>query len=293
MRTITVCHYKGGTGKTTFCVTMSQALATAGYRVLAVDMDAHQNHLSAALGGAEREQPSLRASRGCASGILEQIIRKNAAPNLDVVALSTEWCDRRTTDPFHLKKRFRFFNLESVYDFVVIDTPPGMGHVQEISLRAADQVCIPTDLSALSLLSLHKVMAAANLGSNCKIVPIAPRETNQCRESLVALRKRYPGSVASFSIPCDEGFPLCVLPGAAPFYSLVSQKVALQCGRLAGNLFLVDQKKMENAIDKVYSMRKVDPLDSVVFPVEDAPCPNQAAFESPYPLQALQSVPAA
>jgi chromosome partitioning protein len=286
MRTITVCHFKGGTGKTTFCVTMSQALATAGYRVLAVDMDVHQNHLSAALGGVEREQPSLRASKGCASGILEQIIRKNAAPNLDVVALSTEWCDRRTTDPFHLKKRFRFFNLESAYDFVVIDTPPGMGHVQEISLHAANQVCIPTDLSALSLLSLHKFMGT-NPGANCKIVPIAPRETSQTRVSLAALRKQYPGSVASYSIPFDEEFPLCVLPGAAPFYALVSQKTVSACARLAADLFLVDYKRMEIELDKACSGRRMEPVRSIMFPAADGPYPPQA----PCLLQAQHSVP--
>ncbi len=249
MKTVTLFHYKGGTGKTALGLMMCRLLALAGYRVLAVDMDSCQNHLSDAMGGAEREEPSLRTSKVCASGILERVIRKNAAPNLDAAALSTAWCDRGTSDPEHLRKRFRFFNLEAAYDFVIIDTPPGMGRVQEISLRAADEICVPTDLCMPSLRSLEKLSSALGSKMKWKIVPNYLRELPNPAGPLAALQKRYPGRVVPFSIPYDEGFSSCLIPGETPFFSRVRHETAAQCCRLAAELFPVDLKKMETAVD--------------------------------------------
>jgi len=249
MKTVTLFHYKGGIGKTTLGLVMCRLLALAGYRVLAVDMDTCQNHLSGALGGAEREEPSLRTSKACASGILERVIRKNAAPNLDVAALSTAWCDRGTSDPEHLRKRFRFFNLEAVYDFVIIDTPPGMGRVQEISIHAADEICVPTDLSMPSLRSLEKLLSALGSKMKLKIVPNFLLESPGSAGPLDALQKRYPGRVVPLSIPHDQGFSSCLVPGETLFFSRIRRETAALCGRLAAELFPVDLKRMENAVD--------------------------------------------
>ncbi len=265
MKTITAMHFKGGTGKTTFCVMLSHLLAAAGFRVLAVDMDRHQNHLSTALGGVRQEQPLLRNSKVCASGILQQIVRRNAAPNLDVVALSAEWCDRKTVDPYHLKKRFRFFNLESFYDFVIIDTPPGMGNLQEISIPVADCVCIPTDLSALSLASLKEFVKSLDAAADYKIVPNLHGEYAACRASLYDLRKHYPGRVACAAIPCDEGFRSCVMPGASPFFEKVSLKTIAECKRLACDLLHLDRRTMDIVPDKAEFPAEFSPALSVIF----------------------------
>lgn len=252
MKTITLFHYKGGTGKTTLGLVMCRLLALAGNRVLAVDMDTCQNHLSDALGGANREQPSLRNPKVCASGILERVIRKNAAPNLDVAALSTEWCDRGTSDPQHLRKRFKFFNLEVSYDFVVIDTPPGMGRMQEISIHAADEICVPTDLSMPSLRSVEKLAFVLGQKAKWRIVPNFLADSPAPGGQLTVLQKRYPGRVVPFPIPYDKGFSSCLLACETPFFSRVGRETAEQCCRLAAELFPIDHRKMEAALEAEY-----------------------------------------
>lgn len=266
MKTIAVAHYKGGTGKTTLCLMMSQVLALVGYRVLAVDMDVHQNHLAQALGGAEREQPSLRNSKASASDILDRIVRKNASPNLDVAALSTDWCDRGSADPFHLRKRFRFFNFAAAYDFVIIDTPPGMGRVQEISMHAADEICIPTDLSDPSLSSLARILTVPNISARWRIIPNELKKNGTTPEELMALRMRYPAKVASPALVYDEGFAGCGEPGCFPFYKLVSRTTALLCCRLVADLFALDSGKIELSVATSARRQAISVANAVVFP---------------------------
>jgi chromosome partitioning protein len=293
MKTITLIHYKGGIGKTTLCLMMSRLVALAGYRVLAVDMDSSQNHLSDALGGAEREEPSLRTSKVCASGILERVIRKNAAPNLDVAALSTDWCDRGTSDPHHLRKRFRFFNLESAYDFVVIDTPPGMGRVQEISIHAADEICIPTDLSLPSLRSLEKLSSTLGPKAKWRIVPNFLMDSTVSAGSLTSLQKRYPGRMVPFSIPYDKGFSSCLLACETPFFSRVAHETAVQCCRLVAELLPVDIKRIQAAVERAFRERHSSEKEPFVhqdkelsFPL-DSPEKPQCPSKELHPVSAM------
>jgi len=266
MKTVTVVHYKGGTGKTTLCLMMCQVLALAGYRVLAVDMDVHQNHLSQALGGAEREQPSLRNSKASASDIVGRIVRRNAVLNLDVAALSTDWCDRGSTDPFHLRKRFRFFNFAASYDFVIIDTPPGMGRVQEISMHAADEICIPTDLSEPSLSSLARILGLPGIAARWRIIPNELKKNCATPETLRALRMKYPAKVASYALVYDEGFGGCCAPGALPFVKAVSRATALCCGRIVSDLFALDSGRIELTCATAARQQTVSVANAVVFP---------------------------
>jgi cellulose biosynthesis protein BcsQ len=289
MKTITVAHYKGGTGKTTLCLMMCQVLALAGYRVLAVDMDVHQNHLAQALGGAEREQPSSRNSKASASDILDRIVRKNASPNLDVAALSTDWCDRGSTDPFHLRKRFRFFNFAAAYDFVIIDTPPGMGRVQEISMHAADEICIPTDLSGPSLSSLARILTVPNITARWRIIPNELKKNGATSEDLMNLRMRYPAKAASPALVYDEGFAGCFSQNQVPFYKLVSRTTALYCCRLVADLFALDSRKIELTLATPARKQEISAAEAVVFPETELP----AAFEVRSNALELGSVPAA
>jgi|WetSurMetagenome_2_1015567.scaffolds.fasta_scaffold01212_4 cellulose biosynthesis protein BcsQ len=249
MKTITLFHYKGGTGKTTLGLLLCRLLAATGHRVLAIDMDACQNHLSAALGCAVTEETGRGASHSYASGILERVIRKNVVKNLDVAALSAGLCDRGTCDPMHLKKRFRFFNFDASYGFAVIDTPPGMGRVQEISINAADEICVPTDLSPPSLQSLDRLLATIGRKLKIRVVPNSILELRSSAGRLAALVNRFPGKVLPFCVPYDEKLQAILSPSEEPFFIRMSNQTAYQCCRLAAELFPVNRKVMENAVD--------------------------------------------
>jgi hypothetical protein len=129
----------------------------AGYRVLAVDLDRHQQHLSALLGGSLSPDPcGRRSSNAYASGVLSNMLCKTPQENLDYITLCGSLCDPNTRDAFQLRKRLAFFNIGALYDFVLIDTPPGFGPVHELAMRASDDIIVPTDCSPISLSTVER-----------------------------------------------------------------------------------------------------------------------------------------
>jgi len=58
MRAIAIINQKGGVGKTTTTANLAHALALAGHKVTAVDLDP-QGHLAAHLGAFKREQQGV------------------------------------------------------------------------------------------------------------------------------------------------------------------------------------------------------------------------------------------
>ena len=100
-----------------------------------------------------------------------------------------------------------------------------------------------------SLRSLEKLSSALGSKMKWKIVPNYFRELPNPAGPVAALQKRYPGRVVPFSIPYDEGFSSCLISGETPFFSRVKHETATQCCRLVAELFPVDLKKMETAVD--------------------------------------------
>ena len=88
MKTIAVLNYKGGVGKTTFVISVSQALALAGYRILAIDNDS-QHNLSLLLGN-NIYYPNIRdvyrsSTVGMAGKNLKLATRESDLKNLHLI----------------------------------------------------------------------------------------------------------------------------------------------------------------------------------------------------------------
>lgn len=139
---IAITNQKGGVGKTTTAVNMADVLKLKGYKVLLVDTDPQGNATDTYRATVEGE------------ATLYDLLFENE-PAIDCVQV-TEHGDVIAADPllkeaekhlsgvdgvYRLKERLE--PLQSVYDYILIDTPPTLGVLLTNALTAADSVIIP------------------------------------------------------------------------------------------------------------------------------------------------------
>jgi chromosome partitioning protein len=173
MRTIAIVNQKGGCGKTTTTVNLGGALAADGWQVLIADLDP-QAHASLALGVDPDELDENLYEVLCdpdGGGRLEQII-VNVSEGLDLAPssivlsaleqkLAGERQDSRTE---RLAQAFE--NLNSRYDYVLIDCPPNVGLLTFNALRAAGEVLVPLETSFFAIDGVQKLLETIGLLSD-------------------------------------------------------------------------------------------------------------------------------
>ena len=166
MRTIAVMNQKGGCGKTTTVVSLSGCLAVEGHRVLVVDMDP-QGHATLGLGidADELDQNLYEVlSEPLESAVPLKDVIVPAAPNLDVAPsgvilsaleqkLSAEGVRGRTERLAQALEQ-----LDTPYEFVLIDCPPNVGILTFNALRAAQEVIVPLETSYFALHGVAKLL---------------------------------------------------------------------------------------------------------------------------------------
>jgi chromosome partitioning protein len=169
MKTIAIANQKGGCGKTTTAINVSAALAATGRRVLLIDLDP-QAHASF----------GLRASNLPANKSVYYVLTDNpekrrsldrcvatVSRNFDIVpstiqlsTLEQEFKDKEDA----VSELYRVLSSSpSMYEYVIIDCPPSLGFLTFNALRAADQVIIPIDMSAFTLMGVGKLLGMLEL----------------------------------------------------------------------------------------------------------------------------------
>jgi chromosome partitioning protein len=150
--TITIANQKGGVGKTTTAVSLAHGLALNQKRVLLVDLDP-QGQCATILG--------LKPEAGAfnlliAEQPLAQVIRKTDRPGLFVVlgdrktaTAQTVLNVQRTPISFTHSRLVRPAELDQM-DYIIIDTSPSVGELQEQALWASDGVLIPCAVDYLA-----------------------------------------------------------------------------------------------------------------------------------------------
>lgn len=148
---IAISNQKGGEGKTTISLYLSEALAL-DHKVLLVDWDPQANATQLFL---KNDIPSVMdclGYRGRKSKPLKDIIQ-NVLPNLDIVPSSLELANLTTPyerDDFELLKE-SLLPVRSEYEYIIIDCPPSLGLILENALIAADYILVPIQTRAFSL----------------------------------------------------------------------------------------------------------------------------------------------
>lgn len=131
---------KGGTGKTTFSINLSVALAEMGHDTILMDADASMSDLSTYIG---MDPKSLKAT-------LHEVLSGEAAPeraiypafndHLRVVPSGLSIEGFLKMDRSLLKDTIEYFSWSA--DFIVIDTPAGYNKELALSLAASDHLIL-------------------------------------------------------------------------------------------------------------------------------------------------------
>jgi len=166
---IAVINNKGGTGKTTTCVSLAAALARTGCRVLIVDLDA-QASASLSLGiHYNALAPSMTEVLFEAFPIMEAV-RSTLQPNLDLLTGGMEMAssDLILSEVPGRENVLRnaLQDLTIAYDYVLFDCPPSLSMISINALVAADAYIIPVTAEYLALEGLISMMQAMEAVKN-------------------------------------------------------------------------------------------------------------------------------
>jgi chromosome partitioning protein len=150
--TITVANQKGGVGKTTTAVNLAHGLVLEGRRVLLVDLDP-QGQCATILG---LKQESGAFNLLVADYNPNRVIRLTDRENLYVIlgdgktaTAQTVLGVQRAPISFTHKKLVPAARSDQM-DYVIIDTSPSVGELQEQAIWAADGVLIPCAVDYLA-----------------------------------------------------------------------------------------------------------------------------------------------
>lgn len=156
---LTVMNWKGGVGKTTTAAHLAYSLAAMGHRVLAIDADP-QGHLATSLGvqGADSQFSDwlLSLERNVERYTLQVNQGLDLVPgNFRTVQAGNHLA---ASDPTYLQTMMAPLR-RSGHRYVIIDTSPSAGTIQDMAVMAADALLIPVAVDFLSLQGLNDLIA--------------------------------------------------------------------------------------------------------------------------------------
>src|ERR1700722_614334 len=218
-RIIAVANQKGGVGKTDLTVNLSCQLASAGRKVLLIDLDPQANATDYLVG------PDTPIGKTTTDLLLEDdvslhdVLIRGCRENLDVAPASGDLsaCQIRLANDinmqFKLKKKLKEIKADMEYDYVVIDTPPSLGILTINTLTAANQVLIPVQTGYFAmegvvqlLETVRKVKEDINPGLEVlgAVLTLYDRRTLLSREVEAKVRNGFTnGTVFSTVIPLN------------------------------------------------------------------------------------------
>ncbi|MCM8760988.1 MAG: AAA family ATPase [Candidatus Omnitrophica bacterium] len=169
MKKIAVANQKGGCGKTTTTINLAGALASLGKKTLIIDLDP-QAHASFGLGvtnqSMDRSTYNILTENPEKTRTINECIVK-VSDNLDIVAsnilLSTLEQELKDKEDAVSKLHQVLASSQLAYQYIVIDCPPSLGFLTFNALRAADQILVPIDMSAFSLMGVGKLLGMLEL----------------------------------------------------------------------------------------------------------------------------------
>ena len=163
---IVVANNKGGAGKSALTAALAAALARLGFTVCAVDMDP-QGNLTRRMGYDEEEWPvgqpviadALRLKAQSPIPITDAAVqcawehelagRITLIPSVPVregtsgtVALEQRGKEGGMENSANFRLRRQLDKFDDDFDFTIIDVPPGLGHLTDMALAAADMVLV-------------------------------------------------------------------------------------------------------------------------------------------------------
>lgn len=171
---ICITNQKGGSGKTSFAILVSLAIASKGYRVLCIDCDP-QGGLTSYL-----SKVDYKKKRKGLFDILTGDDNYNIIPierhgiQLDLIP-----ADHRldsiyaNLSPYEFEHKFNDLN----YHFIIFDTPPTVQGISRAAAIVADNIFVPADLSEGTINpTLYTIDALKKIKKIAKVILLGYKE---------------------------------------------------------------------------------------------------------------------
>jgi chromosome partitioning protein len=250
-QSIAFASLKGGVGKTTTALNCAFAFARRGARTLLVDTDP-QGAIGLSLDGVG-ERPGLAASIVNGGSALLGVM-KTRLPELHLLPVGqvdTLDVDRFSHDAREngILKRI-IDRSEHDYDFVLLDTPAGLGGMTRLAIEAVESVIAVVQCEPLALRSLPRLLELlARLresGSSCSLLGVVGNMSSfrdpVMLASLEELWSLYREQVFDTAVPRDNAFlqasragvPLGLLSRRPPAVAAVFDSLVAEIERRLG-----------------------------------------------------------
>lgn len=204
---IAISNQKGGVAKTTTSVNLAACLGAAGYSTLLVDLDPQSNATSACGQDPNNLESSIYESlvesqKPPVFSLHEQIPNLSLVPSsMDLAGAELELMEQEHRE-YALQRALS--QLDSDYDYVVIDCPPSLGLLTLNALVAADWVIIPVQAEYFALEGLSRmIQTVQRIGKKqnpeLRLLGILPTlfdaRTNLAYQVLEELRRAFPDKI--------------------------------------------------------------------------------------------------
>jgi chromosome partitioning protein len=245
---LTIANQKGGVGKTTTAVNLAHGLVLQGNTVLLVDLDP-QGQCATILG--------LKPEPGAFNLLVselphKQIVRLTDRANLLVIMGNKKTATAQTvlsvqrTPVNYTKEKLVPILEEDGFDFIIIDTSPSVGELQEQALWAAEGVLIPCASDYLATDGVFSIQATlqklhADNGWQGKILGILPTfyddVTRESKATVRDLQKQF-GNLVLKPIHRATILRECAVEGKTIFELDPSSRAAFEYQELVNYILL-------------------------------------------------------
>jgi len=210
---ITLVNQKGGVGKTTSAINLSTYLTMAKKRVLLIDLDP-QGNASSGLGLDTRNLKKSLYHPLVNGDPIQSIIIPGQSRRPDIAPADQELAGAGMELAQFDHREFRLLEilqpLHSLYDFIIIDSPPSLGLLTINGLVASQEVIVPVQTEYFALEGLGQLintieLVKENLQPNLKIggilLTMYDRRNRLSRQVVKEVREFFAGYVFDSVIP--------------------------------------------------------------------------------------------
>ncbi len=157
---VALVNQKGGVAKTTTAINLAAALGALEKNVLLVDCDP-QGNATRGLGQKAKQPHLYHVLAGGAK--LEEAVVKTQFPGVsllptdrELVGVEVEFVD---VEGWESRLRDAIAPARQMYDVILLDCPPSLGHLTVNALVAADQVVVPLQAEYFALEGISELTA--------------------------------------------------------------------------------------------------------------------------------------